>query len=55
MDSSKTFDVINHELLTAKLHAHGFNKEPPELILDYLPNRWQRTNICDNFSFWAEL
>ena len=43
------------DVLTAKLHAHGFNKEPPELILDYLPNRWQRTKICDNFSFRAEL
>ena len=34
MDLSKEFDIINHELLTAKLHAYGFNKESLELILD---------------------
>ena len=55
MDLSKAFGTINHELLIAKLHAYGFNKESLELILDYLSNRCQRTKICDNFSFWAEL
>ena len=55
MDLSKAFDTINHELLIAKLHAYGFNKESLELILDYLSNRWQRTKIGDNFSSWAEL
>ena len=55
IDLSKAFDTINHELLMAKLHAYGFNKESLELILDYLSNRWQRTKICDNFSSWAEL
>ena len=55
MDLSKAFETINHELLIAKLHAYGFNKESLEFILDYLSNRWQRTKICDNFSSWAEL
>ena len=55
MDLSKAFDTINHELLIAKLHEYGFNKESLELILDYLSNRWQRTKICDHFSSWAEL
>ena len=55
MDLSKAFGTINNELLIAKLHAYGFNKESLELILDYLSNRWQRTKIGDNFSSWAEL
>ena len=55
MDLSKAFDTINHELLIAKLHAYGFNKESLELILEYLCNRWQRRKIFDNFRSWAEL
>ena len=39
MDLSKVFDTINHEILIAKLHGYGFNKESLELILDYLSNR----------------
>ena len=50
MDLSKVFHTKNHELLIAKLHANGFNKESLELILYYLSNRWQRTKICDDFS-----
>ena len=33
MDLSKAFDTINHELLIAKLHAHGFSKEALTLLL----------------------
>ena len=40
MDLSKVFDMINHQLLTAKLHAYGFTKNAPQLILDYLTDRW---------------
>ena len=45
MDLSKAFDTINHELLIAKRHTYGFNKESVELILDYLSNRWQRQRL----------
>ena len=55
MDLSKAFDTINHQLLIAKLHAYGFNKDALELILDYLSNRWQRTKINASFSSWSEL
>ena len=32
MDLSKAFETLNHELLTAKLHAYGFSKSVVELI-----------------------
>ena len=55
MDLSKAFDTINHQLLIAKLHAYGFNKDALELILDYMSDRWQRTKINASFSSWSEL
>ena len=54
MELSKAFDTLNHELLIAKLHAYGFNRDSLKLINDYLPNRWQRTKINKSFSSWAE-
>ena len=55
MDQLKAFDTLNHEILIAKLHAHGFNRDLLKLINDYLSNRWQRTKINKSFSSWAEL
>ena len=55
MDLSKAFDTLNHELLIAKLHAYGFNRDSLKLINDYLSNRWQRPKINKSFSSWAEL
>ena len=45
------FDTINHELLVAKLHAYGFDKQSLALVLSYLTNRWQINNV---FSSWTE-
>jgi hypothetical protein len=55
MDLSKAFDTIKHELLIAKLHAYGFNRDALEIIKDYLKDRWQRTKINTSFSTWAEI
>ena len=55
MDLSKAFDTLNHKLLTAKLHAYGFNRDSLKLINDCLSNRLQRTKINKSFSSWSEL
>ena len=36
VDPLKTFDIINHYLLLAKLHAHGFSDKALNLIFSYL-------------------
>ena len=45
MDLSKAFDIINHDLLVAKLGAYGFDTESLKLIRSYLTNRFQRTKV----------
>ena len=40
IDLSKAFDNLNHELLIAKIHVYGFNRDSFKLINDYLFNRW---------------
>ena len=37
-DLSKAFDCLDHELLTAKLNAYGFNLPALRLVHDYLSN-----------------
>ena len=55
MDLCKAFDTLNHDLLIAKLHAHGFSEEFLQIIKSYLTNRWQRTKANATFSNWTEL
>ena len=55
MDLSKAFDTINHELMIAKLYAHGFSKKSLTIMLSYFTNRWQRTKVNTTFSDWSEL
>ena len=50
MDLSMAFDTINHDLLLAKLHAHGFSINALNLMCSYLKNRKQRVQINNNFS-----
>ena len=45
MDLSKAFDMINHELLIAKLHPYGFSKDSIEIILSYSSNHYQRVKV----------
>ena len=45
MDLSKAFDTLNHDLLLAKLHAYGFDRDSLKVLHSYLSNRYQRTKI----------
>ena len=53
MDLSQAFDTLSHNLLIAKLHAHGFTTESLKLVKSYLTNRCQRTKVNKNFSSWS--
>ena len=54
-DLSKAFDCISHELIIAKLYAHGFTKNSLSLVCDYLTQRKQRTRIRNKNSSWREI
>ena len=55
MDLSKTFDIMNHSLLLAKLDACGFSRTSLKLIQNYSCNRQQRISINGLFSDWTEV
>ena len=44
-DPSKAFDCLSHDLLTAKLHAYGFDLASLKILQDYLTNRKQKTKV----------
>ena len=54
-DLSKTFDCLLHDLLIAKLHAHGFEIDSLRLIYSYLVGRKQRVKIDKEYSTWQEI
>ena len=55
MNLSNAFDTLNHDLLIAKLHAHGFQHDALKLLHSYLSKRLQRTKVNAPFSSWEEL
>ncbi|CAB4003053.1 Hypothetical predicted protein, partial [Paramuricea clavata] len=55
MDLSKAFDVIQHDLLLAKLKAYGVEERSCALLRDYLSGRQQRVKIGDTVSAWADV
>ena len=55
MNLSKAFDTLNHDLLIATLHEHGFDIKIPKSLHSCLTKRWQRTKVNSNFSTWSEL
>ena len=55
IDLSKAFDVIQHDLLLAKLKAYGVGEGSCALLKDYLSGRQQRVKIRDTFSNWADI
>ena len=46
---------MNHELMIAKLAAHGFGYKALQLIYSYLNNRYQRVKVNANYSSWVEI
>ena len=55
MDLSKAFDCLNHELLAAKLEAHGFSRKALTLIHSYLYKRKQRAKVNGSFKKWKDI
>ena len=53
MDLSKVFDVIQHDLLLAKLKAYAVDEGSCALLKDYFSGRQQRVKIGDTISNWA--
>ena len=52
---SKAFDCLNHDLLTAKLNAYGFDRQSLEHIQSYLRDRKQRVKINGSYSEWRDI
>ena len=54
MDLSKAYDCLPHDLLIAKLEAHGLDTASLSLLKNYLANRKQRTKVGSPYSDWFE-
>ena len=45
MDLPKAFDILNHDLLIAKLEDYGFSAKSLSYIRSYLNKRLQKANV----------
>ena len=54
-DLSKDFACVNHELLTAKLHAYELDNSSLRLIHSYLNNRQQQVRVDNEFGTWSDI
>ena len=55
MDLSKLYDCLPHDLLIAKLAAHGFEDSASSLISDFFSKRYQQVKIGSVFSSYLEI
>ena len=55
MDLSNAFDVIQHDLLLAKLNAYRVKKKELCIAKDYFFGRQQRVKIGDTVSAWSDV
>ena len=46
---------MNHDLLLAKRHAYGFDRDSLKVLHSYLSNRYQRAEIHKSFSLWSKI
>ena len=51
----KAFDYLRHDLLIAKLAAHGFDQPSLCFIFSYLPDRTQRTKVNNAHSSYTDI
>ena len=54
-DLSKAFNYLIHDLMIAKLHAHGIDIESLNILQDYLSNRKKRPNLDSFYSPWEAI
>ena len=55
LDLKKGFDLINHDLLLAKLQFYGIRGLPLTWVKNYLYGRRQKTKVNGNFSTYKSI
>jgi exonuclease III len=55
LDLSKAFDMVNHEILLAKLEHYGIRNKSYDLLKDFLTNRVQFVKINEAISYLGHI